>query len=347
MQEIQNTKNEIIARLADAKTPEEVENIRVLYLGRHGKLTLLVKNIKEVPQNERAAIGKVINEAKETIDREIKARLNGFKSSARKWFDPTIPGDKTRSGHLHLISQTISEIAAVFEKIGFTRVRYPEVEWDYFSFEALNFDKMHPARDDWETFFIDEPTSTKYGPMLLTPHTSSGQVREMLRVKKPPIRMINIAKCYRRQSDASHAPMFHQFEGLVVDRGISIVHLRGTLDHFARSFFGPGRSTRIRPYNFPFTEPSFEVDISCGNCLGKGKLPDGSMCKLCKEGWLEIGGCGMVHPNVLSHGKINPEEFTGFAFGWGVERVLLMKSGLKIPDLRLLYSTDLRFLEQF
>ena len=174
--------------------------------------------------------------------------------------------------------------------------------------------------------------------MVLTPHTSSGQVREMKEAGLPPIRMINIAKCYRRQSDISHVPMFHQFEGLVVDKGISISHLRGTLDYFAKTYFGTERKTRIRPYNFPFTEPSFEVDVSCGACNGRG-------CKLCKAGWLEIGGAGMVHPEVLRHGSIDPNTYTGFAFGWGVERVLMVKAGLN--DIRKIYSTDLRYLTQF
>ena len=162
----------------------------------------------------------------------------------------------------------------------------------------------------------------------------------MWRVKTPPIRMLNIAKSSRRQADASHSPMFHHFEGLVVDKGISIVHLKGTLDYFARNFFGPKRKTRIRPYHFQFTEPSFEVDVTCDICLGRG-------CKVCKEGWLELGGAGIVHPVVLKNGGIDTRKYTGFAFGWGVERVLMMKSGLKIPDLRLLYSSDLRFLKQF
>jgi phenylalanyl-tRNA synthetase alpha chain len=239
-----------------------------------------------------------------------------------------------------LVTQAIGEISRVFEGIGFERVRYPEVEWDWFAFEALNFPESHPARDDWETFFVDVPPSSKYGPMILTPHTSSGQIREMLRVKTPPIRMINIAKCYRRQSDVSHVQMFHQFEGLVVGEDISIVNLKGTLDYFAKSFFGAERITRLRPYHFQFTEPSFEVDISCGICGGKG-------CKLCKAGWLELGGSGMVHPNVLKACGLDPTKYTGFAFGWGVERVLMMKSGINIPDVRLLYSPDLRFLTQF
>lgn len=345
-EEVQNTKNEIIARLSEVKTNEELEDVRVLYIGRNGKFSGLIKKLKDLPQGERGEAGKLLNESKNVISKYFTETENRLKSNSNKWFDPTIPGIKKELGSTHLITRAISEISQVFERIGFLRVRYPEVEWDHYAFGALNFDKWHPARDDWETFFIDEKPHQKYGPMLLTPHTSSGQIREMERTK-PPIRMINIAKCYRRQSDASHCPMFHQFEGLVIDQGISIVHLRGTLDYFARNFFGPNRKTRIRPYNFPFTEPSFEVDISCDNCDGTGKLANEQKCKLCKEGWLEIGGSGMVHPNVLKAGGIDPEIYSGFAFGWGVERVLMMRSGIKIPDIRLLYSSDLKFLKQF
>ena len=219
-------------------------------------------------------------------------------------------------------------------------MRYPEVDWDWYAFESLNMPASHPARDDWETFIVDAPEHPKLGKIVLTPHTSNGQVREMERLGHPPIRMVNIAKCYRRQSDVSHTPMFHQFEGLVIDENINITHLKGTIDYFVKQFFGPNRKSRLRPYHFQFTEPSFEVDVTCDICLGKG-------CKLCKEGWLELGGAGMVHPNVLKAGKIDSEKYTGFAFGWGVERTYMMKSGLKIPDLRLLYSNDIRFLNQF
>lgn len=175
--------------------------------------------------------------------------------------------------------------------------------------------------------------------MVLTPHTSNGQVREMEKGELP-IRMINIAKCYRRQSDVSHAPMFHQFEGLYVNKNVSIAHLKGVMDYFVKQFYGPDRAIRLRPFHFQFTEPSFEIDVSCGLCHGKG-------CRLCKEGWLELGGSGMVHPNVLKAGGIDPEIYSGFAFGWGVERSFMMKSGIKIDDIRLMYSNDIRFLEQF
>jgi phenylalanyl-tRNA synthetase alpha chain len=284
------------------------------------------------------------NNVKQTIEDALetqKSKLKGQKlAKTVERIDVTNPGIKPHLGHLHLVTQAIEEITDIFGKIGFERVRYPEVEWDWYAFEALNFPKDHPARDDWETFFIKGDPDPKKGSMLLTPQTSSGQIREMERLGKPPIRMLNLAKCYRRQSDISHAPMFHQFEGLVIDKDISITHLKGTLDYFVKSWFGEKRESRIRPYHFQFTEPSFEVDVTCGVCLGIG-------CKLCKEGWLEMGGAGMVHPNVLRAGGIDPQKYTGFAFGWGVERVLMMREGLKIDDLRILYSNNLEFLEQF
>lgn len=353
-EEINNLKNEAIAQIMSAKGVSELENIKIAYLGRKGKLNLLIKELKNIPGDERKQTGILINEAKNTLIGQIVNKKNAFKESARKWYDPTIPGIKPQKGHLHLVTQAINEISKTFENIGFTRVRYPEVEWDWFTFESLNMPKDHPARDEWETFFIDAPLNKKYGQMVLTPHTSSGQVREMIRVKTesdsvktPPIRMINIAKCYRRQSDVSHVPMFHQFEGMVIDKGISLVHLKGTLDYFARNFFGSERKTRLRPSHFRFTEPSFEIDINCNVCKGKARLPNGRGCKLCKEGWLELGGAGMIHPTVLVNGGIDPNNYTGFAFGWGVERTYMMKSGLEIPDIRLIYSSDLRILRQF
>lgn len=339
-EQIQNLKNEAIAQISEVSSLEELEEIRIDYLGRSGKLTTLIKEIKNLEEDERKRMGVVINEAKEIINETIVSKKNSFRQSARKWFDATIPAEKRQRGHIHLITNAIEEIVDVFNGIGFVRVRYPEVEWDWFAFESLNMPESHPARDEWETFFLDHKKHPLFGQMVLTPHTSSGQVREMQRVKKPPIRMINIAKCYRRQSDAAHYPMFHQFEGLVIDKDISIVNLKGTLDYFARNYFGKDRETRLRPYDFLFTEPSFEVDINCGICKGKG-------CKVCKEGWLELGGAGMVHPVVLKNGNLDPKKYTGFAFGWGVERVLMMKSNINIPDIRLLYSSDLRFLKQF
>lgn len=336
-------KNEALSLILGADTPQSLEEIRIQFLGRNGKLTRALKEIPNIPIQNRPAAGKFANEIKNAIEDALAERIRSLKEKIRKtaksYLDITNPGILPPLGHLHLITQAIREITSIFEKIGFTRVRYPEVEWDWYAFSALNFPENHPARDDWETFFITEKPHKNKGKIILTPHTSSGQVREMEKAGLP-IRMLNIAKCYRRQADVSHTQMFHQFEGLVVGENISIVHLKGVLDYFVRSYFGEERISRIRPYHFQFTEPSFEVDVTCGVCLGKG-------CKLCKAGWLELGGAGMVHPNVLKSGGIDPKKYTGFAFGWGVERVLMMKEGIEIDDLRLLYSNKLDFLEQF
>lgn len=337
-------KNNALSLIFEAQDEKELEEIKLQFLGRSGTLTQALKELPKVPIEQRKEIGMLANDVKETIEEAIEEKRKNLSrqkiETKRQKIDITNPGIKPPLGHLHLITQAIEEITEIFAKIGFTRVRYPEVEWDWYAFEALNFPENHPARDDWETFFVKSNPNAKKGPIILTPHTSSGQIREMERKKEPPIRMLNIAKCYRRQSDVSHTAMFHQFETLVVDKEISISHLKGVLDYFAKSYFGENRKTRIRPYHFQFTEPSFEVDVSCGVCDGKG-------CKLCKEGWLEMGGAGMVHPNVLKAGGINPKEYTGFASGWGVERVLMMKEGIEIDDLRLLYSNKLEFLEQF
>lgn len=350
-EEILNTKNQAVGRIINATTTSELEEIEISYLGKSGQLTALIKTLGKLPKEDRKQAGLIINEAKDTIYEMLSTKRSTLSEKNKEWFDVTLPGIKPPIGHLHLVTLAIEEITDVFQKIGFVRVRYPEVDWDWFAFGSLNFPDIHPARDDWETFFVDTQKHPKYGSMVLTPHTSNGQVREMERVKKsaggPPIRMINITKCYRRQSDISHIPMFHQFEGLVVDEGISITHLKGTLDYFARTFFGTTRKTRLRPYNFRFTEPSFEVDISCDICGGTGTTKNGEKCRLCKSGWLELGGAGMVHPNVLKNGGVDPKKYTGFAFGWGVERTFMMKNGLSIPDIRLLYSPDLRFLRQF
>lgn len=342
-EELIKIKNDALSLLMQDE--EDLDEITLDFLGKQGKLTLLMKEIPKLPPERRPELGRLANEIKKTIEELIGDKRKEKKATSERGariigaIDVTQPGTKPPLGTLHLVTQAISEITAIFEKIGFSRVRYPEVEYDWYAFGALNFPENHPARDDWETFFVELPTDSQKGPVLLTPHTSSGQVRE-LEKGKLPVKMLNIAKCYRRQSDVSHTQMFHQFEGLVVAEGINISHLKGVLDYFVKSYFGEKRTFRIRPYHFQFTEPSFEIDISCGVCGGKG-------CKLCKEGWLELGGAGMVHPEVLKAGKVDPKKYTGFAFGWGVERVLMMKEGLSIDDLRILYSNDLNFLEQF
>lgn len=341
-----NLKNEALAQILGTSNEQELEEIRQAYLGRRGQLTLIIKELPKISVEQRAEVGRMVNEVKRALEEALKSKLAQSRkpSLEEDWLDMTTPGVRPLLGHLHLITQAIEEITQIFERIGFVRVAYPEIEWDWYAFEGLNMPKNHPARDEWETFFIDGLHNKKHGDGILTPHTSSGQLREMSRTK-PPIRMLNIAKCYRRQSDVSHAPMFYQFEGLVIDHGVNITHLKGTLDYFVKQYFGPKREARIRPFHFQFTEPSFEVDVTCLLCGGTGKLSNGQPCKVCKEGWLELGGSGMVHPTVLQNGGINPEKYTGFAWGWGVERVMMMKYG--IPDIRLLFEGDLRFLNQF
>jgi phenylalanyl-tRNA synthetase alpha chain len=316
--------------------PNETDRIQIL--GKKGKLNQIAKLLPELSLEDRKIAGQLLNQAKTKIESLFDESTSN--STKNAFFDPTVPGEKPSIGQLHPVTQAIKEIQTIFESIGFTRVRYPEIDWDHYAFTSLNMPKNHPARDEWETFFIDTPEHERLGKMVLTPHTSNGQVREMERVGKPPIRMLNIAKCYRRQQDVTHTAMFHQFEGLVVDKGINIQHLKGTLDYFARKFYGPTAKSRIRPFMFKFTEPSFEVDFSCTHC-------DGTGCRFCKSGWHEVGGAGMVHPNVLKAGGIDPDIYTGFAFGWGVERVFTLKPGLELDDIRPLYGNDLSLLSKF
>ncbi len=328
------------AMAAIQSSDKPVDQLRIELLGGKSELSKLTKQIRLVPQADRGQVGSVVNEVKGRIIEAINAYAASTRTQTKEQaIDVTAPGILPPIGHLHIVTQAISEITRIFERIGFTRVRHPEVDWDWYAFESLNMPPNHPARDEWETFFIKKN-------IVLTPHTSNGQVREMEKGKLP-IRMINIAKCYRRQSDVSHVPMFHQFEGLYIDSNVSIAHLKGVLTYFFKQFYGPERQVRLRPFHFQFTEPSFEIDVSCGVCGGTGKLVNGETCKICKSGWLELGGAGMVHPVVLKNGGINPDQYNGFAFGWGVERTAMMKSNTQLDDIRLLYSNDVRFLEQF
>ncbi len=327
-----------------------LEGVRVEYLGRKGKLAEAMKTLANLPEAERKAMGLQANEVKTKMEAMFAAKQSAFetqkasKLAESEWIDVTLPGLALEEGHLHLTSQAIEEISDIFSRIGFSRVLAPDVDWDWYAFESLNIPADHPARDNWETFFIDQPAGKK-GRVVLTPHTSNSQVRE-LEKGKLPIRMINIGRCYRRQSDVSHVPMFHQFEGFMVDKGLSVAHLKGVLDYFAQTFFGPTRKIRLRPHHFRFTEPSFEVDITCGVCNGTAMVGL-DKCRLCKAGWLELGGAGMTHPNVLKAGGLDPNEYSAFAFGWGVERTLMMREGIKIADIRELYKNDLRFIQQF
>ncbi|MBM5790002.1 phenylalanine--tRNA ligase subunit alpha [Candidatus Parcubacteria bacterium] len=344
LDQLQKEFESVLSRVTDRAALEALKNA---FLGRKGKLKLLLKEVASLADEERKTIGAIANEVKEAFEvaygkkeRELGTRESG-EQREREWMDITEPGRAPREGHLHLTSQAMEEITAIFSRIGFESVRAPEIDWDYYVFESLNMPADHPARDDWETFFVDLPESKK-GKMVLTPHTSNSQVRLMEQVK-PPIRMININRTYRRQMDITHIPMFHQFEGLLIDKGVAVTHLKGVLDYFALAFFGGGRKTRLRPHHFRFTEPSFEVDISCGVCGGN----ESGACRLCKGGWLELGGAGMVHPRVLEAGGVDPSVYSGFAFGWGVERTLMMREGIKIDDIRILYKNDLRFVTQF
>lgn len=337
-----NLKNQALALIDEVSTYQELEDIRVAFLGRQGKISQLFSQLPDMSNQEKKTLGPLLNRTKQTLENLIRTKAAQLANPTDQtaFYDMTAPGESIKTGHLHPISLAIKEISDIFAQIGFTRVRYPEIDWDWYVFEALNMPEDHPARDEWETIFIDRPVNQKKGKMVLTTHTSNGQVREMERVGQPPIRMLNLGKCYRRQQDPTHTIMFHQFEGLVVDKNINIPHLKGTLDYFAKKFLGEDIKSRIRPFNFRFTEPSFEVDFTCTACRGKG-------CRFCKSGWVEVGGAGMVHPNVLRAGKIDPKKYSGFAFGWGVERILRLKPGLEIADIRILYDSNVEFLEQF
>lgn len=349
LEQLKQEFTEAIQTIADLEALETVKNE---FLGRKGKMAAIMKEMASLADEERKAVGALANEVKGVLEsayEEAEKTLKEQGEAARlesEWIDLSEPGVWPGEGHLHPVSTAIAEISDLFAKIGFTRVRAPEIDWDYYAFESLNMPPDHPARDDWETFFIAESETQKAegkkGRLVLTPHTSNSQVREMEKGQLP-IRMININRTYRRQSDISHVPMFHQFEGLMIDKGLTIANLKGVLDYFAKAYFGPTRSVRLRPHHFRFTEPSFEIDISCDVCSRDSAVT----CRLCKSGWLELGGAGMVHPNVLKAGGVDPDVYSGFAFGWGIERTLMMRAGIKIDDIRILYRNDLRFVEQF
>ena len=315
-----------------------IEDLRIKYLGKKGELTAVLRGMGKLSAEERPVIGQLANDIRAEIEAKIeqmtaerRAREIEEKLEAEK-LDVTIPGDKIAQGHFHPLSLVQRQLEEIFLGMGYSIVEGPEVELDYYNFQALNIPKDHPARDTQDTFYITEN-------ILLRSQTSPVQARTM-EVQKPPIKIISPGRVYRSDAvDATHSPLFHQVEGLVVDKGITMGDLKGTLEMFAKTMFGEETKIRFRPHHFPFTEPSAEVDVSCFVCGGKG-------CRLCKgEGWIEILGAGMVHPNVLRMCGIDPEIYSGFAFGMGVERIAMLK--YRIDDMRLLYENDVRFLNQF
>jgi len=316
-----------------------LNEIRVKYLGKKGELTQILRGMGTLSPEERPVIGQLANTVRERLESALERKTAELKEKAkgerlaREKIDVTLPGRPVIRGHKHPLTQVLEEIQEIFLGMGFAVAEGPEIEYDYYNFEALNIPRDHPARDMQDSFYVTSE-------ILLRTHTSPVQVRTMEAMRpQVPVKIIAPGKVYRRDDDATHSPMFHQVEGLVIDRNISFAHLKGTLLLFARQMFGPEREIRLRPSFFPFTEPSAEVDISCMMCGGAG-------CRVCKgTGWLEILGAGMVDPNVLAMSGYNPEEVTGFAFGMGVERIAMLKYG--IDDLRLLFDNDLRFLQQF
>ncbi len=331
--------NQIIREIQQAKSLDDLEVLKTKFLGKKGYFNQQLQKLKSVSDPiQKKNLGLNINNQKQEVIRALNSQIQAVLRQKEPVTDPTLPGTKISIGAIHPITRTINEITEIFAKIGFYRVSYPEIEYEYFSFDSLNMPPSHPARDEFESFTVDGEASSTFGKMVLSPHTSSGQVREMWRMKGKPVRMINIARCFRRNWDVTHTPMFHQFEGLCIDRNINITHLKGAINHFAKEYFGYDVQIRLRPYHFQFTEPSFEIDTTCTICQGTQKTKSGK-CRVCKSGWLELGGAGMVHPNVLKAGKINSQKYTGWAFGFGVERVYMMKH--QLFDLRKLFSGQL------
>ena len=330
--------------VAAAKTAAELEDVRVRVLGRQGSLTQLLRSLSTVDPAERPLVGAAANEAKRELEALLQARLAEAVASERKArrasarLDLTLPGRRPPRGAFHPLTRVENEIVAIFVGLGFSVAEGPEIESDHYNFEALNIPKDHPARDMQDTFYLAGARNGHDPETLLRTHTSPVQIRTM-QAQRPPVRIICPGRVYRRDADITHSPMFNQVEGLAVDRDISMGDLKGTLELFAREMFGPGSAIRFRPSFFPFTEPSAEVDVRCFLCRGAG-------CRVCKQsGWLEILGSGMVHPQVLKNVGYDPEEYTGWAFGMGIERVAMLKYG--IDDIRLFFENDLRFLRQF
>ena len=329
---------EALEKIQNAKTMETLNEIKVEYLGKKGELTQVLKGMKDVAAEDRPKVGQMVNETRTAIEESLEREMNLLAKAkqeeklAKEVIDVTLPGTKINTGHKHPNQIALEDLERVFIGMGYEIVEGPEVEYDKYNFELLNIPANHPAKDEQDTFYINKE-------ILLRTQTSPVQARVM-ETGKMPIRMLAPGRVFRSDEvDATHSPSFHQVEGLVVDKNITFSDLKGTLAQFATEFFGPETKVKFRPHHFPFTEPSAEMDITCFKCGGKG-------CRMCKgSGWIEILGCGLVHPKVLKACGIDPEEYSGFAFGIGLERVTLLK--YEIDDMRLLYENDTRFLKQF
>jgi len=333
--EIERKKKEFDQEIEKASTAEELEQIRIKFLSRNGIVTKLFEELKAVPVEDKPVVGKLLNNLRKDVTELFnskKTNLESNKSSASAEIDVTLPGKKIKLGSKHILTQTLFEIKSIFKGLGFSVYDGPELESDYYNFEALNFPPDHPARDMQDTYFVSEE-------FLLRTHTTPVQIRIMEK-EKPPIRAIMPGRVYRNEAISSRSYcMFHQVDGIYVDTDVSFAELKGTLVSFAEQFYGEGFKYRFRPSFFPFTEPSAEMDITCYICKGKG-------CRVCKQsGWLEILGCGMVDPNVFGYVNYNTEKYTGYAFGMGIERIAMLKYG--IDDIRTFFENDLRFLKQF
>lgn len=337
-EKLEKIKEEALRQIEKSDALEKLNDIRVSYLGKKGELTAVLKSMKDVAPEDRPKVGQLVNETREEIERildEQKTKMERILREAKmkqEVIDVTLPAKKNNVGHRHPNTIALEEVERIFIGMGYEVVEGPEIEKDYYNFESLNIPKDHPARDEQDTFYVTED-------IVLRTQTSPVQVREMEKGKLP-IRMIAPGRVFRSDEvDATHSPSFHQIEGLVIDKNITFADLKGTLQEFARELFGEETKVKFRPHHFPFTEPSAEVDVSCFKCGGKG-------CRFCKgSGWIEILGCGMVHPEVLKMSGIDPEKYSGFAFGVGLERIALLK--YEIDDMRLLYENDIRFLKQF
>lgn len=336
-EELDRLQKEVVVSISQASTEKEISEIRVKYLGKKGSITQVLKSLGTLPESERREIGQRANQLKESAETRIEEALLRIRERDRREalesekIDVTLPGRRIPVGKRHPLTQILDEILDIFSRLGFEVVEGPEVELDYYNFEALNIPKGHPAREMQATFFISDD-------VVLRTHTSPVQVRTMEK-KRPPVRVVCPGAVYRCDSDPSHSPMFHQVEGLLVDKGITLADLKGVLTVFVHQMFGKETKLRFRPSFFPFTEPSAEIDIECFICGGKG-------CGVCSNtGWLEILGSGMVDPAVYKFVNYDPEEVTGFAFGMGIERIAMLKFG--INDIRLFFTNDLRFLKQF